>query len=343
MVNKYQDQYGQTYQADAPMVRAPLIQAPQVRKSKKPGWDIPERWMDSYLRNIPAEFLMNQQRYYEDEQDTEDQGPSMDPYQQEATFDSYKSWFDANVNETKRQFSDTYNGDGTPERPGIKGAYDSFKGAAGQMIEDAPKAAKGMYDVAVKAVPYIFPEAAIARGAFELFNGRFGNNDKDTNGQGAGYDGEVFGISDANTQYYNTSEEAQAAGAYDFPDVTEESQAYPDDPYADMAHGGQVQRQPEELPQPTNPGQADDLQRNLSEGEFVIPANVVKYHGTKFFEGLIEKANTPKKGLLARPQEMAANEPKPPEQPKPAPVAQTPVPPRKRTILDEHKERTKNN
>lgn len=34
----------------------------------------------------------------------------------------------------------------------------------------------------------------------------------------------------------------------------------------------------------------DDVPANLSEGEFVIPANVVQYYGVKYFNGLIEKA-----------------------------------------------------
>ena len=72
------------------------------------------------------------------------------------------------------------------------------------------------------------------------------------------------------------------------------------DPEIDYAEGGTIQRTPMEMPQPSNPGMADDLQRNLSEGEFVIPADVVKYYGTKFFHSLIEKAANPQKGLLAK-------------------------------------------
>ena len=35
----------------------------------------------------------------------------------------------------------------------------------------------------------------------------------------------------------------------------------------------------------------DDVDAKLSEGEYVIPANVVRYFGIKFFESLLEKAN----------------------------------------------------
>lgn len=35
----------------------------------------------------------------------------------------------------------------------------------------------------------------------------------------------------------------------------------------------------------------DDVDAKLSEGEYVIPANVVRYFGVKFFENLLEKAN----------------------------------------------------
>lgn len=67
-----------------------------------------------------------------------------------------------------------------------------------------------------------------------------------------------------------------------------------------MMTGGPVIRQPQEAPRPPNPGRADDLQRNLSEGEFVIPADVVKHYGLNHFDQLITKARSPKKGLLTQ-------------------------------------------
>jgi hypothetical protein len=53
------------------------------------------------------------------------------------------------------------------------------------------------------------------------------------------------------------------------------------------AEGGLVERLDTELPIPAEPDVADDLQRNLSEGEFVIPVHVVEHFGEKFFADLI--------------------------------------------------------
>ena len=69
----------------------------------------------------------------------------------------------------------------------------------------------------------------------------------------------------------------------------------PDDPYTWEADGGLVERLDKELPRPTEPDVADDLQRMLSEGEFVIPVNVVKHFGEKFFSDLISAVPLPEK------------------------------------------------
>ena len=61
------------------------------------------------------------------------------------------------------------------------------------------------------------------------------------------------------------------------------------------ADGGLIKRLDKELPRPTEPDVADDLQRMLSEGEFVIPVNVVEHFGVKFFTDLISVVPPPEK------------------------------------------------
>lgn len=76
-----------------------------------------------------------------------------------------------------------------------------------------------------------------------------------------------------------------------------------------MADGGPVERLSSDSKRPPNPDTADDLPRNLSEGEFVIPKNVVHYYGTKHFEDLIENVNNPTKiSLLAKPDMFSDDE-----------------------------------
>jgi hypothetical protein len=62
------------------------------------------------------------------------------------------------------------------------------------------------------------------------------------------------------------------------------------------ADGGLVQPGPGDPPPPTgmNPGRADNITAKVSEGEFVIPADVVRQFGTQHFEKLIQKARQPK-------------------------------------------------
>ena len=57
--------------------------------------------------------------------------------------------------------------------------------------------------------------------------------------------------------------------------------------------GGLVERKQLEEPAPINEEVADDLLRNLSEGEFVIPVHVVKYFGEKYFAELINSVPQP--------------------------------------------------
>jgi hypothetical protein len=63
----------------------------------------------------------------------------------------------------------------------------------------------------------------------------------------------------------------------------------------EFADGGLVERLNKELPRPPEPEVADDLQRNLSEGEFVIPVHVVEHFGEKFFTDLISAIPPPEK------------------------------------------------
>jgi len=64
------------------------------------------------------------------------------------------------------------------------------------------------------------------------------------------------------------------------------------------AEGGLVNRRSKEGKSPPNAGVADDLLRNLSEGEYVIPKHIVDHFGEKFFEDLLETIPPPKKTLV---------------------------------------------
>jgi pyruvate/2-oxoglutarate dehydrogenase complex dihydrolipoamide acyltransferase (E2) component len=59
------------------------------------------------------------------------------------------------------------------------------------------------------------------------------------------------------------------------------------------AEGGLVDRRPKEGKSPPNAGVADDLPRNLSEGEYVIPKHIVDHFGEKFFEDLLDTIPPP--------------------------------------------------
>jgi hypothetical protein len=61
------------------------------------------------------------------------------------------------------------------------------------------------------------------------------------------------------------------------------------------AKGGLVNRRLREGKSPPNAGVADDLPRNLSEGEYVIPKRIVDHFGEKFFEELLETIPPPRK------------------------------------------------
>ena len=61
------------------------------------------------------------------------------------------------------------------------------------------------------------------------------------------------------------------------------------------AKGGLVNRRLKEGKSPPNAGVADDLPRNLSEGEYVIPKHIVDHFGEKFFEELLETIPPPRK------------------------------------------------
>ena len=80
-----------------------------------------------------------------------------------------------------------------------------------------------------------------------------------------------------------------------------------------MADGGPIRvdeeslvdRKPTDIPMPPGTdeeiGVADDLPRNLSEGEFVIPAHVVKHFGENFFNDLVGSVKPPKALMKKKP------------------------------------------
>lgn len=65
-----------------------------------------------------------------------------------------------------------------------------------------------------------------------------------------------------------------------------------------MAEGGVVERGAAPM-DPQRPQGKDDLTRKVSEGEFVIPADVVKRLGTEHFEKLIQKTRDQEKEVRA--------------------------------------------
>jgi hypothetical protein len=65
--------------------------------------------------------------------------------------------------------------------------------------------------------------------------------------------------------------------------------------HENYAKGGLVNRRLREGKSPLNAGVADDLPRNLSEGEYVIPKRIVDHFGEKFFEELLETIPPPRK------------------------------------------------
>lgn len=95
--------------------------------------------------------------------------------------------------------------------------------------------------------------------------------------------------------------------------------------------GGQPAPQQNQPPIGSSPANvADNIPAHLSEGEFVVPANVVKFYGLKHFQGLIQKAHEglnemDQSGLLkqppAQPQPASSS---PATQPPPQVMAQTP-------------------
>lgn len=76
-----------------------------------------------------------------------------------------------------------------------------------------------------------------------------------------------------------------------------------------FADGGVIQRgqSPNDPVAPTGVpvGQADDLQRNVSDGEFVVPADVVDKKGTEFFDKLVQST---RQAEQKRREEQAAAE-----------------------------------
>ena len=55
---------------------------------------------------------------------------------------------------------------------------------------------------------------------------------------------------------------------------------------------------------PSGGAETDDVHALLNEGEFVIPKEVVRWHGEKFFQKLIQKAHDE----IAQPQEAEPEE-----------------------------------
>jgi hypothetical protein len=68
-----------------------------------------------------------------------------------------------------------------------------------------------------------------------------------------------------------------------------------------------------EVPEGAMPQEVrDDVPAMLSEGEYVIPANVLRYYGIRFFEELNKRAEMEMSGVKEQPQvEMEGEEPFP--------------------------------
>ena len=90
-----------------------------------------------------------------------------------------------------------------------------------------------------------------------------------------------------------------------------------------LVERGQVSEDPMAAPMGVNPGKADDLQRNVSEGEFVVPKDVVDSKGEEFFQKLITSTREAKvKMAEEKAAAQAAQEgqgQQVPPQPQPAP------------------------
>ncbi len=103
-------------------------------------------------------------------------------------------------------------------------------------------------------------------------------------------------------------------------------------PLAAQQHqqGGPVPT-PANMPPGTTPNEVkDNIPANVSEGEFVMPAFAVKFHGLKYMQGLIQKAaegmhEMDQSGLLKKPPAPAPQSSSPATQP-PAPQAQSQSP-----------------
>lgn len=90
---------------------------------------------------------------------------------------------------------------------------------------------------------------------------------------------------------------AEEGGA--IPDQAELAHMAATDPRAAEMHGG-MQVPPEASP--SGGAAIDDVPAQLNVGEFVIPKDVVRWHGEKFFQNLIQKARKDEQGAPAKPE-----------------------------------------
>jgi hypothetical protein len=106
---------------------------------------------------------------------------------------------------------------------------------------------------------------------------------------------EGYGLEMRNGRYYTAPFKGYAEGG-DVPDE-EEFVDTPDEEMAEPPQGPDDVVRPEMSP--SGGKETDDVHALLNEGEFVIPKEVVRWHGEKFFQNLIKKAHDE----IAGPQE----------------------------------------
>ena len=119
----------------------------------------------------------------------------------------------------------------------------------------------------------------------------------------------IRGMRDPSTGRVRSARETGSASARNFAD-------------GGVIERGQDPADPMAAPSGAIPGRSDDLQRNVSEGEFVIPADVVKAKGVDFFEKLTDSVREAKAKMA---EEKAAQEAA--QQGQAGPMALPPAPP----------------
>lgn len=115
---------------------------------------------------------------------------------------------------------------------------------------------------------------------------------------------------------------------FEAPDYTS-PQSAPQQSNVGFANGGLIERgqiaeDPTAAPMGVNPGKADDLKRNVSEGEFVVPKDVVDSKGEEFFQKLITSTREAKAKMA---EEKAAVQAAQEGQGQQVPIQPQPAPP----------------